>query len=229
MEQDYLKIKDLDSLKEFSNKYLLETVTFSIDVGHPALVRYVDLATNSFGYTSLGGFFFVNDCMYLISGDEKHKEHHNPDILKYGNTLDLLEAVDVYAVRVIFAGLFTGVADENRQRVYTGDVINAKKIVDPNDGGIRGGIEAGVNVMFNEFAMILDNHYLPLSWIKELEVTGSLFYALKRNDCEVDIRGLCNGFAQSREPETKLQELIKKSPYFPPTTWQEKALEILNS
>ncbi|MCK9437480.1 MAG: hypothetical protein M0Q12_09755, partial [Synergistaceae bacterium] len=74
---------------------------------------------------------------------------------------------------------------------------------------------------------IFDNHSVPLSWATELEITGTLFYDLRRDESEIDIGGLCNNFAQSRTDRNELKKLIKKSPYFPPLTWQDKALELL--
>ena len=56
---------------------------------------------------------------------------------------------------------------------------------------------------------------------------GSLFFDLEKGETEVDIRSLCNSYAQSRTDRKELKRLIKKSPYFPPETWQEKAIELL--
>lgn len=47
-------------------------------------VRYV-YDEDKFGYAYMGDYFFLDDCMYVISGDEKFKTVHNedmPDIIK---------------------------------------------------------------------------------------------------------------------------------------------------
>ena len=87
--------------------------------------------------------------------------------------------------------------------------------------------EAGVNEMFENYSFILDNHSIPLSWATELEIIGSLFFDLKKGETEIDICALCSSFAQSRTDKSELRKLIQKSPYFPPVTWQEKAIELL--
>jgi hypothetical protein len=82
--------------------------------------------------------------------------------------------------------------------------------------------EAGVNEIFENFSIILDNHSVPLSWATELEIVGSLFFELEKGETEVDIQSLCSRVAQSRTERNERKRLIKKSPYFPPVTWQDK-------
>lgn len=84
-----------------------------------------------------------------------------------------------------------------------------------------------MNDIFETYSIILDNHRVPLSWATELKVIGSLFFDLEKQQKEVDIQSLCNRFAQSRTDRNELKKLIKKSPYFPPRTWQEKAAELI--
>jgi hypothetical protein len=88
------------------------------------------------------------------------------------------------------------------------------------DNEAKGSVcEAGVNEIFENFSIILDNHIVPLSWATELEIVGSLFFELEKGETEVDIQGLCSSFAQSRTDRNELKRLIKKSPYFSPVTW----------
>lgn len=214
MEQEIEPIRDLEPLKSYCNAHLVE---ISIETNDdPTLkVRYIDPDAN-FGVTGLGTFFFVDDCMYLITGDEKYKEHHNPDILEWSEELDYLNYRQVFIVRVIFAGIFTGFLDDNNDRIFTGDVVTAH----PN-------LEAGVSDTPGGYAMIFDNHCVPLSKATELHIIGSLFYDLTKGVTEIDIRSACNDFAQSPKDRTELHKLLKRSPYYPPTTWQEKAKELL--
>ena len=147
-----------------------------------------------------------------------------------------------YIVRVIFAGIYTGFLEDNGNRIFTGDVVDAKILdnpIIPSVGGIdraKDNVEfkstdctyqAGVSNMFGNYSLIFDNHSVPISWATELHIIGSLFYDLSKNDTELDINSLCNGFAQSHQDRNELQKIIKKSPNFTPTTWQEKAIELL--
>ncbi len=238
---DFTKLKNLESIKEFCNSHLFDIATEGLEPeSHSVKVRYID-SDGKFGYTALGRFFFVDDCMYIISRDKKYESDHNPDILDFSEELDILKFSGDFIVRVIFAGVFTGFYDDKGERIFTGDVVSAKVLLNPtipsNGGANRARnldneengsfCEAGVNEIFEVFSIILDNHSVPLSWATELEIVGSLFFELENGETEVDIRSLCNSFAQSRTDRNELKKLIKKSPYFPPRTWQEKAIELL--
>ncbi len=241
LKYDFTKLTNLESIKEFCNSHLFEIATEGLEPeSHSVKVRFIDL-DDKFGYTALGRFFFVDDCMYIIARDRKYESKHNPDILDFSEELEILKFTGYFIVRVIFAGVFTGFFDDKGERIFTGDVVRAKVLLDsviPSSGGRnrarsldnenKGSLcEAGVNDKFEDFHIILDNHSVPLSWATELKVIGSLFFDLAKGETEVDIRDLCNGFAQSRIDRNELNKLIKKSPYFPPRTWQEKAIELL--
>lgn len=238
---DFTKLKNLESIKEFCNSHLFDIATGGLKAeNHSVKVRFID-SYRKFGYTGYGRFFFVDDCMYIISRDKKYESDHNPDILEFNEELDILKFSGYFIVRVVFAGIFTGFYDDKGERIYTGDVVSAKVLLNPtipSNGGAnrarnlenegKGNFcEAGVNEIFENFSIILDNHSVPLSWATELEIVGSLFYDLKKGQTEVDIRNLCNSFVQSRTGRSELIRLIKKSPYCPLETWQEKAIELL--
>lgn len=240
-EQEFAKLTNLESIKEFCNSNLVHIATrgFAL-VSHFVKVRFIDPEGN-FGFTGLGRFFFIDDCMYIITDDKKYEIDHKPDIIELSKELSILSFTGEFIVNVIFAGVFTGFKDDKGERIFTGDVVSAKVLPNPkipsNGGANRARnfdneekgsyYEAGVNVFYDVFSMILDNHSAPLSWATELKIVGSLFYDLQKGDTEVDIRSLCNNFAQSRTNRNELTKLIKKSPYFPPVTWKEKATEIL--
>jgi len=238
---DLTKLKNLESIKEFCNSHLFDIATEGLEPeSHSVKVRFID-SNGKFGHTALGRFFFVDDCMYIISIDKKYESDHNPDILDFSEELEILKFTGYFIVRVIFAGVFTGFYDDKGERIFTGDVVSAKVLFNPtipSNGGTnrarnldneeKGSFcEAGVNEDLEVFSIVLDNHSVPLSWATELEVIGSLFFELEKGETEVDIRSLCNSFAQSRTERNELKSLIKKSPYFPPRTWQEKAIELL--
>lgn len=225
---DFTKLKNLETIKEFCNSHLFDIAMGSLKTeNHSVKVRYID-QYGEFGYTGLGLFFFVDECMYIISSNTKYESDHNPCILDFSEELEVLRYSDCFIVRVVFAGVFTGFYDDERKRIFTGDVVRARMMINPtipSNGGInrarnldneeKGSFcEAGVNEMFDVFSIILDNHSVPLSWATELEIVGSLFFDLKKGVTEVDIRDLCNCYAQSREDREKLKSLIKKSPCF---------------
>jgi hypothetical protein len=179
--------------------------------------------------------------MYILTKDKKYVSDHNPAILDFDEDLSILNYTGEFIVRVLYAGIFTGFYDDNEDRIFTGDVVKARVLLNPtipsNGGRNRARnhnnedkvsfCEAGVDEIFEKFSIILDNHSVPLAWAKELEIVGSLFFELKKGETEVDIRSLCSSFAQSRTDRKELKKLVKKSPYFPPVTWQDQALELL--
>lgn len=238
---DYTKLKNLESLKDFCNSRLFDIAMGGLEPEcHSVKVRFID-SEGKFGHTALGRFFFVDDCMYIITRDNKYESSHNPDILDFSEELEILKYTGYFIVRVLYAGVFTGFYDDKGERIYSGDVVCARVLLNPTNPSIGGKcraknldnedkgryIEAGVDEIFEVFSIILDNHCISLSWATELDIVGSLFFELEKEQTEVDIRTLCNSFAQSRTDKNELKRLIKKSPYFPPRTWQEKVIELL--
>lgn len=228
MENDYSKPKNLETIKRFCNSHLFDIATGSIRAeNHSVKIRFIDM-NGSFGVTGLGHFFFIDDCMYIITKDNKYAASHNPDILDFSEELDILNYTDEFVARVILAGIFTGFYDDNGKRIFTGDVVNARALVNPTFPSVgresraknknseeKGSfIKAGVSDMNGEYSLILDNHSIPLSWATELEVIGSLFFDLTNNTTEVNIRTLCSSFAQSRRDKNEIRKLIQKSPCF---------------
>lgn len=241
MGNDYSRLTNLDTIKEFCNSHPFDIATGILSAEkHSVKIRFIDL-NGKFGVTGLGRFFFVDDCMYVLTKDKKYESDHNPDILDFNEDLEILKFTEYFIVRVIFAGVFTGFCDDKGERIFTGDIVSAKVLLNPtipSNGGTnraknldsenKGSFcNAGVNEMFGNYSIILDNHSIPLSWATELEIIGSLFFDLKKGEPEVDICALCCSFAQSRTDKSELRKLIRKSPHFSPVTWQEKAIELL--
>lgn len=248
--EDYLKqeresIRDLESLKTFCNNYLFEIVQGSIYAtnSNPFIkIRFIDLNGN-FGFTKLGKFFFIEDRLYLITNEEKYRDFHNPDILDQNTDLEILKYTQNYIVNAVFAGIYTGFRDDYNEWIFTGDVVEVEFFQNPIHPSI-GGLErakndgldssesssltckAGVRDIFGNYSMIFDNNFIPLSWATKIVVIGTLFYDVSKFDSEIDINSLCNCFAQARNQE-ELIELIKDTPHYRATTWQEQAKEIL--
>ena len=204
MQYERPTLTNLECIKKFCDTNFSKAVNSLTENTPNVRIRYVDL-NGKFGFAEFGSFFFLEDtnCLYIISEEPQHKEFHNPDIFEYAKTkseVEVKEKSGHYVIRAIFAGIFTGCLDNNGKAIFTGDVVRQQNLV------------AGVEVQNGEFSMILDNHHLPLSQTKELYVVGSLFYDLEQDSVEVDIRRLCNRFAQHATPRDK--ELIRKSPCF---------------
>ena len=79
----------LDNLKELCNS-LIEDITGNHDTFRAlhddegitdVVVRYA-LDENRFGYAYMGDFFFIDDCMYVISNDEKFRDYYNDIMFK---------------------------------------------------------------------------------------------------------------------------------------------------
>lgn len=240
-EYDFTKLKNLESIKDYCNSHLFDIANGGLKTKkHSIKVRYIDFY-GMFGYTGLGRFFFVDDSMYIITKDKKYESDHNPDILEIYKDLDILNYTGEFIVRVLYAGIFTGFYDDNEDRIFTGDVVKARVLLNPtipSDGGKKRArnlnneekgnyYEAGVSEILGDYSIMFDNHSVPLSWATELEIIGTLFYDSRRDESEIDIGGLCSNFAQSRTDRNELKKLINKSPYFPPVTWQDQALELL--
>jgi hypothetical protein len=239
--QDFTKLTNLNSIKEFCETRIAEIALGELKMeNHNCKVRYID-QNGKFGVTGFGCFFFFENSMYILTNDQKYEKFHNSDIYNFRDDFEILRVSTDYIVRVIFAGVFTGFIDDKGERIFTGDVVKAKILKNPttpSTGGtkrarnlenesIASNYETCVNDIFGNYSLIFDNISLPLSWATELKVVGSLFYELKKQEKEVDIQCLCNSFAQSRIDRKELNKLIKKSPYLPPVTWQEKAAEII--
>lgn len=226
---DIIPYKDFKSIKEFTDNHLKEIASGSLRINNIGLkVRYIDLETMQFNFTGLGYFFFFDETMYIITKDDKYKKAHNPDIIGISDQLEELRYTGEYIVRVIFAGVFTGFYDDYGERIFTGDFIQARMLINPSypsTGWDRRASDAttnhpgevyraGVYVVMDQFVLLLDNHCLPLSWATKLKVLGSFFYNLPKFTTSVDIRKCCSQYAQSRTNINEMIQLAKKSPSF---------------
>ena len=106
---DFTKLTNLESIKKFRNSHLCEIATEGLgSESYSVKVRFIDL-DGKFGYTTLGRFFFADDCMYLISRNRKYQSDHNPDILDFNEELEILKFTRYFIVRVIFAGVLQAI------------------------------------------------------------------------------------------------------------------------
>ena len=197
--QQFIKnqIPTLEFLKEFCEENIEKIIDFSLQNIPNIIIRYID-PYGYFGYASLGNFFFVKDSLYIFTYGDKYQDFLDEEIFSL-----YIRFPDIYPICVVFAGVFTSFLDKNGQQIFTGDVIQVRQ-----SGGY---ISAGISEQNNEFCLIFNTHFLPISQCKEhneIHIAGSLFYNLSEKTKEVDIRDLCNQHAQQHIDK----ELIEKSP-----------------
>jgi len=208
----------LKKLQEICSQNLFEIVSnfFMLKDDKGIKIRFLDFY-GDFGYTTYGHFFFIEDCMYLISDDEKYSEDHNPDIIDMDKDLGILRLIGGYIVRVIFAGFLTGFKDDEGKPIYTGDVIETSIRTNPDfpsTGGMyraqmkdeprkssrdRSNMFAGIAVYQNDYQIVMDNISCPLSWARTIKIIGNVFYDISFGDTEINIFSTCASIAQSRD------------------------------
>lgn len=223
-----------DVLTESALKRLCEEYKYIIGsaviVPKPKIqIRYV-LDTNKFGYASFGDFFMCEDGeLYVWAYDRDHKLPHHQDMVEqiFGDECKWRRRRKWSFLRVIFAGVSTGVKDSNGEMIYTGDVIHIGE----------DGYDFALGTMFNgtEYAFLLDNHALRLSDCKgkSLRRIGTVFYQLDRNETPVPTLNertmRFQGWRDTTE-EKELKKLMARfTPNFEQEEWKYEALEIIGA
>lgn len=242
-----IDFSELKFLKDYCQKNLKKIATKTIN-NHLITnikVRYINY-DSEFGYTTIGQFFFISDSMHLITKESRYRKEHDDEIFDMFEELEPLREKGVYIVKVFFAGFYTGFVDDNGKKVYTGDIVETRTIINPTTPSTGGrqramheGIDinstkslipitAGVGIVFNEPSIILDNHHVPLKWAIILRVIGNVFYELSLSMEEVDMKSRCGALAQMRSDyREKIIFLSTYAPYFGKLDWKRAALREL--
>lgn len=228
----------LEHIKQLCQEYIHEITLcnsgfISMHEGEPitdVCVRYV-YDEGKFGYAYMGDFFFLDDCMYVISDDEKFKESHNdcmPEILNEEFGI-YWGRQNEYIFRVIFAGIRTPYKDDLGDYIYTGDIVKA------NDY-IISGICAFPPYCDNEtcvspalYGLMLDNHMLPLNDCQQVERLGTIFFHLDKSETEITIESEIGGRAQHGGFDEDYLLCAKYTPSYNQELWKYKALEIIGT
>lgn len=187
-------------------------------------VRYAE-SEGKFGYAHFGEFFFFGDCMYHLSNDERYVEDHNPDVMEFVFD-EFIKSGDFawkYCHRVFFAGVDTGFCDNRGDEIFTGDIIRAN--------GVRGGV---VPMPFLStpaepiYAVLLDNHCLPLNDAHKPVRVGTIFFQLDFSETSVNIRSCCASLVNMGAPsDEELLPMATHTPSFYQEIEKYKALETL--
>lgn len=229
----------LDDIKELCKQNIGEILAFSAayptchcgDGLDDICVRYV-FDENKFGYAWAGDFFFIDDCMYVISDDEMFKECNNPDMREIASEIFGKEYTreEKYVARVIFAGVRTPFKDDLGDWIYTGDVISA------NDGDIISGVCAFPPFMEEDiridepalYGLMLDNCMQRLIDCRNMKRLGTIFFCLDRESTtEISLEQDIGGRAQHGVFDEQYLYCCKYTPSFYQEYWKYEGLEML--
>lgn len=227
----------LEHIKQLCSENMVEIALcpagfISMHEGEPVsdiCVRYV-IDEGKFSYAYMGDFFFVDDCMYVISDDKQYEDDHNDSIP--------LLVKDLYGVdwgrhgefvfRVIFAGVRTPFKDNAGDWIYTGDIVRA------NDYLISGicafppfsGEEC---ISPANYGVMLDNHMLPLKECNSIERLGTVFFCIDKQETEISIENQIGGRAQYGGFNEDELYCAKYTPSYYQEMWKYKSLEIIGA
>ena len=133
-------------------------------------VRYID-QEGRFGYTQFGDFYFTSmGVMMLITTDNNLTWYHLPDEM-YGTLYS--------TVPVFFAGFETGVKDDMRRDIYTGDVVRLSRD------------SINYTLMVNQVkwckypSLRADNHEVVFQEGDTFHIVGNVFYDLLAEHLEI--------------------------------------------
>ena len=194
------------------------------------VVRYV-FDDKQFGYANIGDFFFIDDCMYVISDDEKFKDVHNEDIPSIAADVHNAEwyRSERYVTRVLFAGVRTPFKDNLGDWIYTGDMVCV------NDDIVSGVCAfppfddtAEIDIPDN-YGLMLDNCMFPLRDSKKLERIGTIYFKLDASDTEISIESVIGGTVQHGVFDEEFMKCAQYTPSYQKEYWKYAALEIIGA
>ena len=172
---DLPKVITIEILQDLCNKFRYQ-IGASIHNYLPSIhIRYV-LDTGKFGYTYFGNFFFYNNELYVFDDDDEFQELHDAEAV-LGTFEDECEGHG-YAHKVIFAGVETPYKDVNGDYIYTGDAVITDRL------GLNKENIFGVRPLenFGDYAIMLDNHCLPLNECHKIVRVGTVFFNLPKKE-----------------------------------------------
>ena len=194
-------------------------------------IRYV-LDNKKFGYADFGDYFFwVDNGLYVWHKNDEYAEDHNPDVVEdfFGHDCK----GQGYTSRHIFAGIDTGFDDDDKSRMFTGDIV---QVAYP-DGSEMGALclasivgEDGEGF----YGFPLDNHSLALQMCKEegyhLKRIGTIFYQLDNSEVPEPIWEKALTFNNKRWSKEEYDHHLVMARYTPnyyQEVWKYLGYEIL--
>lgn len=225
------RLEDIKSICNESVNLILSGVFgqsyFNDDVSQ-VRVRYI-LAEGRFGYACMGDFFFIDDCMYVISDDESFKDIHNEHIPGMVEQVSGCEyrRNEKYVGRVVFAGVRTPFKDDMGDWIYTGDIVKANNYL------VSGICAFPFMQKYAEkgeppvYGLMCDNHMHKLYGCTKLERLGTIFSFVMPGTTEIEIECVIGGKAQWGGFDEDELLCAKYTPSFEQVLWKYKALEIM--
>lgn len=219
------------SLFYLCRKYRVE-IGYGLDKMLPKVrIRYV-LDNKKFGYADFGDYFFwVDNGLYVWHKEEEFSEDHNPDVVEdfFGHNCKGRG----YTCRHIFAGIDTGFDDNEKSRMFTGDIVQ----VTYPDGSEMGALclasivgEDGEGF----YGFPLDNHSLTLQMCKEegyyLKRIGTVFYQLNNSEIPEPIWKKALTFNNNRWSKEEYENhlvMARYTPNYDQELWKYLGYEIL--
>lgn len=204
---------------------------FDLHNGEPIseiCVRYV-YDEGKFGYAYMGDFFFLDDCMYVISNDEKFKTFHNDDIPEILNDWYGVEwgRNDEYVFRAIFAGVQTPYKDNCGDWIFTGDIVKANDYLISGICAFPPLNEDEECISPAQYGLMCDNHMLSLNVCKKLERLGTIYFRIDKDETEISLETEIGGRVQRLGFDEDYLLCARYTPSYHHELWQYKALETL--
>lgn len=191
-------------------------------------IRYV-LEEGVFGYAYMGNFFFIEDCMYVISDDEVFADIHNDHMPMIASETFNCEwqRQEKYITRVIFAGIETPFKDNMGDHIYTGDIVLAKQHIISGVCAFPPFYDDKPLSAPAMYALMLDNCMLLLNECNNLRRFGTIFFALHKQETEIDIEGVISGRAQHGGFDRDFLTCARYTPSFEQELWKYHAMKEL--
>lgn len=226
----------LDDLRELCNSVIQELLinktvfkALYFDKGISNItVRYI-YDENKFGYATMGDFFFIDDCMYIISDDDFFKDGHNEDIPGLAENVFRVkyERPEKYITRVIFAGVRTPFRDNRGDRIYTGDIVVGNKYYLSGVCAFPPLRESDPISIPDDYGIMLDNHMLPLRDCKSIIRIGTIYFKIEKFTTEIDSDRIIRGGIQHNEFNREFLICAGYTPSFYQETWKYIAFKKL--
>lgn len=191
-------------------------------------VRYVS-DEGEFGYAYMGDFFFIDDCMYVISDQDKDQDRHNdsiPELVKDIFGVDWGRQ-DEYVFRVIFAGVRTPYKDELGDWIYTGDIVRANDYLVSGICAFPPLSDETCCQSPAQYGLMLDNHMLPLNTCTKIERLGTIFFRIDKGETEISLEAEIGGRAQRGGFDDDYLLCSRYTPSYYQKPWEYEALEVL--